>query len=291
MVAVLGFVLLCIYVAFAFVFAAGTIVVAAQALFAMLVSASIATPETISFAGTFAVGLCFWIPFILCFCRHLLLLYMQVVTPMIAAVLVCAGEIAIPSYPWLWAILISMQACCYLFQATGAIDRFLSFLCVMPIIFAIGIFHCIDFLAIVYPWVVNKNYTRRWHRLSAYFYSRHASAFGWGLFEAIIWIRPAVSMSVLYLLQFYVDYLGPVGSMTVVSVLHTLSDLLCCSAALLAIGMWATNIHFRGGLCPSISMALTSGLSYSVGSSLATTCTMVLLELYNRLSARRAKTR
>ena len=96
-------------------------------------------------------------------------------------------------------------------------------------------------------------------------------------------------MSVLYLLQFYVDYLGPVGSMTVVSLVHTLSDLLCCSAALLAIGMWASSTHFRGGLCPSISMALTSCLSYSVGASLATTCTMVLLELYKPTFGKKGK--
>ena len=177
-----------------------------------------------------------------------------------------------------------MQACCYLFQATAAIDRFLLFLCVMPIIFVIVIFDCIDFLAIVYPWVVNKNYSRRWRRLSAYCYSRHASAFGRGLFRAILWIRPAVAMSGLYLLQFYSDYLGPAGSMTVVSLVHTFADLLCCSAALLAIGMWATSTHFRGGLCPSISIALTSCLSYSVGASLATTCTMLLPVSYTHLT-------
>ena len=97
-VAVLCFVLLCIYVAFALLFAAGTIAVAAQALFAMLVFASTATPESISLAATFAVGLCFWIPGILYFCRPLLLLYMQMVTPIIAAVLVCAGEITMPTY-------------------------------------------------------------------------------------------------------------------------------------------------------------------------------------------------
>ena len=75
-VAWLCFVLLCIYVAFALLFAAGTTVVAAQALSAMWVSASTATPESISLAATFAVGLCFvWIPGILYFCRHLLLLY------------------------------------------------------------------------------------------------------------------------------------------------------------------------------------------------------------------------
>ena len=96
-------------------------------------------------------------------------------------------------------------------------------------------------------------------------------------------------MSVLYLLQFYVDYLGPAGSMTVVSLVHTFSDLLCCSAALLAIGMWATSTHFRGGLCPSISMALTTCLSYSVGASLATTCTMVLLELYKPTFGKKGK--
>ena len=103
-VAWLCFVLLCIYVAFALLFAAGTTVVAAQALSAMWVSASSATPESISLAATFAVGLCFWIPFILYCCRHLLLLYMQVVTPIIAAVLVCAGEITMPTYMSLWSI-------------------------------------------------------------------------------------------------------------------------------------------------------------------------------------------
>ena len=56
-VAVLGLVLLYIYMVFAFLFAACTTVVAAQALSAMWVSASTATPGSISLAVTFARGL------------------------------------------------------------------------------------------------------------------------------------------------------------------------------------------------------------------------------------------
>ena len=56
------FLLLCIYVTLALLFALCTIVAAAQALSAMWVSASAATPESISLAATFAVKLCFWIP-------------------------------------------------------------------------------------------------------------------------------------------------------------------------------------------------------------------------------------
>ncbi len=109
------------YVAFALLFAADTTVVAAQALPAMWVSASTATPESISLAATFAVGLCFWIPFILCRCRHLLLLYMQMVTPIIAAVLVCAGEITMPTYMSLWSMLISYQVCTLVASGSGTI--------------------------------------------------------------------------------------------------------------------------------------------------------------------------
>ena len=109
--AVLGlcFVFLAIYIVLAIIFAACTTIVAAQAVQAIWASAII--PESISLAGTFAVGLCFWIPFILYCCRHLLLLYMQIVTPIIAAVLVCAGEITMPTYMSLWSMLISYQVC------------------------------------------------------------------------------------------------------------------------------------------------------------------------------------
>ena len=118
-VAWLCFLLLGIYLAFAFLFAVGTIVVAAQALFAMSGLASTATH--LSLAATFAVGLCFWVPFILCCCRHLLLLYMQIVTPIIAAVLVCAGEITMPTYMSLWSMLISYQICSLAVSGSGTI--------------------------------------------------------------------------------------------------------------------------------------------------------------------------
>ena len=48
----------------------------------------------------------------------------------------------------------------------------------------------------------------------------------------------------------------------------------------MAIGMWASNIHFLGILCPCISVSFTLYLSFSVGASYAAMCMMVLLELY-----------
>ena len=73
-----------------------------------------------------------------------------------------------PSYPWLWAILISIQACWYVLQVTGAIEGFMLFLGAILTIFVFIIFGCIALLAIVYPWVIKKNYTLRWRRIFLY---------------------------------------------------------------------------------------------------------------------------
>ena len=90
------------------------------------------------------------------------------VTPIIAVVLVCAGEITIPAYTSLWAILIFLQACRFVSQGTGAIEGCMFVLSALPIIFVLVIFECIALLAMVYQWVVRKNYTLRWRRLLLY---------------------------------------------------------------------------------------------------------------------------
>ena len=90
-----------------------------------------------------------------------LCLVILAINVIVAAIFVGVGSaIAIegymPSYPWLWVILTSMQACCYLLQCTGAIDGILWFLGYMPTIFENVVLGSIDSLAIVYPWVINK---------------------------------------------------------------------------------------------------------------------------------------
>ena len=182
----LCFLLLCIYVAFALIFALCTTVVAAQAMSAMWVSAF--TYESISLAAAFAVGLCFWIPFILYCCRHLLLLYMQIVTPIIAAVLVCAGEITMPTYMSLWSMLISYQVCSLVVSGSCTIPLIsriagtiaitimgpatalsLSLWCIL-LVCLYTIVCCMGaiLLLIIYPWTIKKNYTLRWRRLLLY---------------------------------------------------------------------------------------------------------------------------
>ena len=120
-------------------------------------------------------------------CLVILAINVIVAAIFVGVVNAIAIEGYMPSYPWLWVILTSMQACCYLLQCTGAIDgALLLFLSYMPTIFAAidGIlmfflgymptiiisvtFGCIDFLAIVYPWAIKKNYTLRWRRLLLY---------------------------------------------------------------------------------------------------------------------------
>ena len=185
-VAWLCFLLLCIYVAFALIFALCSTVVAAQAMSAMWVSA--VTYESISLAAAFAVGLCFWIPFILYCCRHLLLLYMQIVTPIIAAVLVCAGEITMPTYMSLWSMLISYQVCSLVVSGSctiplisriagiiamtimgPGIDLSLSLWCIL-LVCSYTIVCCMGAIlfTIIYPWIIKKNYALRWRRLLLY---------------------------------------------------------------------------------------------------------------------------
>ena len=222
-VALLCLVLLCIYVALALLFAAGTTVVAAEALSAMWVSASTATPESISLAATFAMGLCFvWIPGILYFCRHLLLLYMQMVIPIIAAVLVCAGEITMPTYISLWSMLITYQVCSLVASGSGTIPLVsriagtvamtimgpgtalsLSIWCILlvcsySIVCSMGAI----LLFIIYPWTIKKKYTLRWRRLLLYggqSYRTILLCFAW-LFQA----RPLYIACFFICLLYYV---------------------------------------------------------------------------------------
>ena len=111
---------------------------------------ALAYQNIVSMSATmvFVVVLWMYVPAIYVCCRHLLLGYVVPIVPITAAAFVIEGYISIPSYPWLWAILISIQACCYLLQCTGAIEGILLlFLGYMPTIFVIVIFDCIDFLA------------------------------------------------------------------------------------------------------------------------------------------------
>ena len=81
-------------------------------------------------------------------------------------------------------------------------------------------------------------------------------------------------------MQLYREYLGPVGSMTVVSLSHFGLDLVDAMVSILTIGMWATNCHFTPRLCRCISVSLTVYLSYSIGATRGIAGAMVFLELY-----------
>ena len=217
--AVLGlcFVFMAVYTVYAILFAACTIIVAAQAGQAMWVSVSTATTGSISLSAIFAGGLCIWIPGIFHFCRHLLPGYIAIAAPMTVSVLVVAGEISIPPYTTLWAILIGGQSCMLVISCIGAE---LSGGCILLVIAAIigtvpitgvtivhaaillivayrAIWGIALFVVSLYPAIVNKNYTKRWRKLKACCYPRDVSIYGhWrAVLAAITFIRPAVFVS------------------------------------------------------------------------------------------------
>ncbi len=156
MVAVLGLVILYINITLFAIFVVTVSAIAYQNMVSM------------SAITVFVVVLWMYLPAIYVSCRHLLLGYVIAIVPITAAAFVIEGYITIPSYPWLWAILIFSQACSFLSQDTGVFEGFMLFLGAMPTIFVFVIFECIAFLAMVYPWVVSKNYTLRWRRLLLY---------------------------------------------------------------------------------------------------------------------------
>ena len=65
-------------------------------------------------------------------CLVILAINVIVAAIFVGVVSAIAIECYMPSYPWLWVILTSMQACCYLLQCTGAIDGILWFLEYIP---------------------------------------------------------------------------------------------------------------------------------------------------------------
>ena len=116
----------------------------------------------------------------------------------------------------------------------------LVLLCSYTIVCCMGVV----LLTIVYPCLVKKNYTRRWRRPSAYCYCRYVPVFGRGLLQGVTFARPAVLVSALYLCQFYLDYLGPVGSLTIVSLQYYLPDVLLLMASLGTISLRACKYIF-----------------------------------------------
>ena len=135
-------------------------------------------------------------------------------------------------------------------------------------------------LTVAYPWVIKKNYTLRWQKLATRMPCGSMQAVGRGLHKTLASLRPSVYMGVLCLMQLYREYLGPVGSMTVVSLSHFGIDLVNAMVSILTIGMWAANRHFTPRLCRCISISVTLYLSCSVGASCGTACAMALKELY-----------
>ena len=91
---------------------------------------------------------------------------------------------------------------------------------------------------------------------------------------------PRFIMGVLCLMQLYCEYLGPAGSMTVVSLSRFGFDIVRATFSILTIGMWGYSIHFTPRLCRCISVALTVYLSCCSGATCDIGFTMVLLELY-----------
>ena len=198
-----------------------------------------------------------WMPAIHPFCKHLLLGYVIAIIPITAAAFVIAGYINIPSiniqsYPWLWAILILVQAWCCLIQGSGSIAHvvraigataticivvvpwsvFLLQWLVVLVLILVGsytIVCCMGviFFTVVYPCVVNNNYTMRLHRVAARLPCATMMAVGMRLSRIITWFRPCVFMGQLCLKQLYLEYVGPAGSMTLINLPHTCSDLRC----------------------------------------------------------------
>ena len=121
-VAVLCQLLVLVYLASALLFAAYTIMAVAQAVQVIWAVVSSTTPESISFTYIYiAGGLCLYIPAIFYFCRHLLADYIAIAVPMTCCILALAGEITIPAYSTLWAVLICGQACLLVRNCMGAI--------------------------------------------------------------------------------------------------------------------------------------------------------------------------
>ena len=108
--AVLGVVILYTYITLAGLF----VVYAMMTAYDHLLSVSTAVM-------VFYGALWLWIPAIYVFCRHLLLGYMIAIVPITAFEFVYQGYISIPSYPWLWAILITWQVWCFVLQGSGSI--------------------------------------------------------------------------------------------------------------------------------------------------------------------------
>ena len=88
--------------------------------------------------------------------------------------------------------------------------------------------------------------------------------------------------------QLYGEYLGELGSLTIVSLQHYFCDVLLLMASLGTLSLWACNIHFRGRLCPAISLAGTLYLSLSVGVHTAAIVVVLSLELYQPTFGTRA---
>ena len=76
---------------------------------------------SMSATTVFVVGLWMWIPAIYALCSHLLPGYTIGIVSVTCVTLVLADYIYIPSYPWLWAILIVFQAWCFAIQSSGPI--------------------------------------------------------------------------------------------------------------------------------------------------------------------------
>ncbi len=203
--AVLGLVLLCIYMTLA----GGFLVCAIAVVHDNLLPLS----PVIASAGV----LCIWILVIYVYCSHLLLGFMAGAIPTSVVALAWFGYISTPSYPLLWTIMLSSQFWSLLIQGSGTIDYALwivatlvtticaiapwsicLFLWLLVLVFSYAIACCIGvvLLAIVYPRVVVKNYTKRWRRLVPYggqSYRTILFSFAW-LFQA----RP------LYIVVFFV---------------------------------------------------------------------------------------
>ena len=134
----------------------------------------------------FVIGQMIWISAIYRYCGHLLPFYISAAAPATVAYLLMTDSISIPSYPWLWAILISYQACCFAIPGSGAITNaakgigtiasmcILAAPCTLPLALWVCVVVCsyllvcfmgVLLLAVVYPRIVVKNYTLRWRRL------------------------------------------------------------------------------------------------------------------------------
>ena len=186
---VLGLVILYIYLSLVAIFLYHGIYHGSPIAYQILISGStMAYNTSMSTTTVFVVSLWIQIIPIYALCRYLLPGYVTGMVPIACLALLQADYIYIPSYPWLWAILIVFQAWCVAIQSSGPIPQAaraigtIATICGVAAPWSIHLFlrllvlvgsytsACylwIFLLAIVYPRIMKKHYTVRLQSIAA----------------------------------------------------------------------------------------------------------------------------